>query len=219
MDVLWVHFDPAKRAPPRWLAEAAPTLLLDVTDAGALRVVAGHLEQVIFHLSDIPSEPAPGPGEADPVVVDSFDADPEWLPVWIWPWMRGTGLLTDPPEGRHGYAWVNPPEDSPVDPDLRVLVDTYRAYAWQQEEEQTRHAADETARRSQLERQSQRSLHALRTVLDAVGSRAFPAKYPGLCLTCQTPFTAGERVVLLRKGDGPSLLVCSVCRASQPERS
>lgn len=210
-DVLWVHFDLGSSVPPRWLAAAAPTLLLDATDAGNLRIVAGHLEHHVWHLSDVASEPAPRPGEDDPVVIDNYHADPTFLSIWMWPWLRGDGLLTEPPDGRNGYAWVPPPVDAPVEPDLNVLVDTYRVYAWRQEEAEARAVAEGAARRQQVERQAHSLRGAMGAVLRAVGTRPFPARYAGSCLTCERRFTPGEDIVLLPRDRRPQPVICFEC--------
>lgn len=220
-DVLWVHYNPEDPLAPRWLREGAPSLGLDVTPRGHVRVASGFLEREFWRQSEVPTMEPPLPGEDDDVVIDVWDTDPRPLATFLRRWLTSSGLLTDPIEGRQGLVWVKPPEHAPLDPDINVLVDTYEVYTWLQnqavEERQAaarRHLAEVTAARRDAEQRASRTVDAVHPLLHLLQVR-YPKtiKYPGTCFCCGSRINAGE-VAAMMKNALTSLtwrLICNEC--------
>ena len=157
----------------------------------------------------VPSDPDVAPGEVDDIVVDSWEQPTQPLWLFLPPWIKGQGLLTEPPEGRHGYAWVEPPDEANIDSDTRLLADTFAAYAWQQQERNARAEAEEAARRQQSERKLEGASRAIGAMLRHLPK--FNAPYGTACLACNAVISPGQRVAAIPKQNGRWPYICAGC--------
>ena len=220
-DVLWVHYNPNEPTAPRWLREAAPSIGLDVTPAGVVRVASGYLERRVYRQSDIPTMEPPLPGEDDEIVIDDWDIDPQPLTMFVRRWLESGGLLTDPIDGRQGLAWVLPPAHAPLPDDIPILVDTYEVYTWRQDhlvqerdDAARRHLAELTAARREAEQRASSAAEAIRPLLDLLQVRRLrPAKYPDTCFCCGTHIRAGQQAAMMKNELTPQRwrLICRSC--------
>lgn len=220
-DVLWAHYNPSEPTAPRWLREAAPSVGLDVTPAGSVRVASGYLERVVYRQSEVPDMEPPLPGDDDAIIIDDWDTDPKPLVMFVRQWLESSGLLTDPVDGRRGLAWVTPPKHAPLPDDTPILVDSYEAYTWRQdqlaeerEEATRRHFAELTEARREVEQRLSLAGEAIRPLLDLLQVRRLrPAKYPDTCFGCGLHIGTGQQAAMMKNALTPQKwrLICRSC--------